>query len=110
VPKSLEGEVLVDAATSVVLKARMDGHLVVAPDKSPEAAELRISLESTVTDIGADPKLQPPEKFLPDADKPEGIADALDRFGIPRNKNGADGGVPGETEQDDDDTEGAKTP
>jgi hypothetical protein len=111
VPKSLDGEVLVDAATSVVLKARLDGHLVVPADKTPEAAELRMSLESALTDIGQDPKLQPPEKYLPDADKPEGIADALDRFGIPRAKNGADGGTPAETEQDEDDTEGpGKTP
>lgn len=94
VPKSLEGEVLVDAATSVVLKVRLDGALSVPADKTPEAAELRMSLESAVTEIGQDPKLQPPEKFLPDADKPEGIADALDRFGIPRAKGGTDGGVP----------------
>ncbi len=84
---------------------------VVSADKTPEAAELRMSLESTLTEIGKDPKLQPPEKFLPDADKPEGIADALDRFGILRAKTGADGGTPGETEQDEDDSEGAgKTP
>ena len=103
VPKSLEGEVLVDAATSVVLKVRMDGHLSVPADKTPEAAELRMSLESAVTEIGKDPQLQPPEKFLPDADKPEGIADALDRFGIPRaNKGGTDGGVPTEAVPDED--------
>jgi hypothetical protein len=108
VPKSLEGEVLVDAATSVVLKARLDGHLVVPADKTPEPAELRMSLESTLTEIGQDPKVQPPEKFLPDADKPEGIADALDRFGIPRAKGGADAGTPGETEPDDD--EGGEGP
>jgi hypothetical protein len=106
-PKSLEGEVLVDAATSVVLKARLDGHLVVPADKTPEAAELRMSLESSVTAIGQDPKLQPPEKFLPDADKPEGIADALDRFGVARAKS-LDGGTPSEAEPDDDDSD--KTP
>jgi hypothetical protein len=108
VPKSLEGEVLVDAATSVVLKARLDGHLMVPADKTPEAAELRMALESALTEIGQDPKLQPPEKFLPDEDKPQGIADALDRFGVPRAKNGSDAGTPGETDPDDD--EGDKTP
>lgn len=101
VPKSLEGEVLVDAATSVVLKTRLDGHLVVPADKTPDAAELRMALESSLTEIGQDPKLQPPEKFLPDEDKPQGIADALDRFGVPRAKNGGDGGTPGETDPDD---------
>jgi hypothetical protein len=103
VPKSLEGEVLVDAATSVVLKVRLDGHLTVPAEKTPESAELRMSLASALSEIGQDPKLQPPEKFLPDADKPEGIADALDRFGIPRaNKSGADAGVPPEPDLEED--------
>lgn len=101
-PKSLDGEVLVDAATSVVLRARLDGHLMVPAEKTPEAAALRMSLESSLTGIGQDPKLQPPEKFLPDADKPEGIADALDRFGIPRGgKGGTDADVPAEADPED---------
>ena len=41
----------------------------------------------------------PPNGSLPDADKPEGLADALDRFGIPRSGR-ADAGV--DTELDDD--------
>ena len=69
----------------------------------PEAAELRMVLESSLTGIGQDPKLQPPEKFLPDEDKPQGIADALDRFGVPRAKNASDAGTPGETDPDDED-------
>jgi hypothetical protein len=110
VPKSLEGEVLVDAATSVVLKVRLDGHLSVPADKTPEAAQLRMSLESALTGIGQDPKLQPPEKFLPDADKPEGIADALDRFGIPRGKGGKDAGATTEAIPDEDDGEAPSKP
>jgi hypothetical protein len=86
VPRSLDGEVLVDAATSVVLKARLDGRIGVPADKTPEAAELRMTLESALSELGQDPKLQPPENFLPDADKPQGIADALDAFGIERKK------------------------
>jgi hypothetical protein len=85
-PKSLTGEVLVDAATSVVLKARLDGRLTVPANDAGGAAELRMVLDSALSEIGQDPKLQPPQDFLPDADKPQGIADALDRFGIPRNK------------------------
>jgi hypothetical protein len=61
-----------------------------------------MSMEASLTGIGQDPKLQPPEKFLPDADKPEGIADALDRFGIPRGKNATDGGVPPEADPEED--------
>jgi hypothetical protein len=93
VPKTLVGQVLVDADTSVVLKARLDGTLSVPAEKTSEGADLRMSLESTISEIGKDPALQPPQDFLPDADKPEGIADALDRFGIPRGK-ATDGGVP----------------
>lgn len=99
VPQSLVGEVLVDAATSVVLKVRLNGHLVVPPGKGAEGAELRVSLNSDMSGIGQDPQLQPPENFLPDADKPQGIADALDRFGIERNK--ADAGTPGAAEPAD---------
>ena len=86
VPKSLSGEVLVDASTSVVLKARLDGRIAVPANSAAGAAELRMVLESALSGIGEDPRLKPPESFLPDADKPQGIADALDRFGIPRNK------------------------
>ncbi|WP_375756842.1 hypothetical protein [Corallococcus exercitus] len=96
-PRSLEGEVLVDSATSVVLKARLDGRIGVPQEKTPEAAELRMTLESSLTDIGKDPKLQPPQDFLPDADKPQGIADALDHFGIPRTKPGDSPATPGAT-------------
>jgi hypothetical protein len=85
-PKSLTGEVLVDAETSVVLKARLDGRLTVPANDAGGTAELRLVLDSALSEIGQDPKLQPPQDFMPDADKPQGIADALDRFGIPRNK------------------------
>ncbi|AKQ68655.1 hypothetical protein A176_005567 [Myxococcus hansupus] len=85
-PRSLDGEVLVDAATSVVLKARLDGRIGVPGEKTSEAAELRMTLEAVLSEVGKDPKLQPPEEFLPDADKPQGIADALDTFGLKRKK------------------------
>ncbi len=91
-PRSLDGEVLVDAATSVVLKARLDGRIGVPGEKTPEAAELRMTLEAALTEVGQDPMLRPPEDFLPDADKPQGIADALDTFGLKHRKpaDGAD--------------------
>ncbi|XXF79478.1 hypothetical protein P2318_06915 [Myxococcaceae bacterium GXIMD 01537] len=98
VPQSLAGEVLVDAQTSVVLKARVDGRLSVPKEKTSEPADLRLTLEAALTEIGKDPRLKPPEDFLPDADKPQGIADALDRFGVPRSKPGdADKGKAGST-------------
>ena len=94
-PKSLSGEVLVDSTTSVVLKVRLDGRITVPANDAGGAAELRLVLDSALSEIGQDPQLQSPKDFLPDVDKPQGIADALDRFGIPRNK--PEGATPGAT-------------
>jgi len=54
-------------------------------------AQLQLKVETDVKAVGQPPQLKPPEEFLPDTDKPAGIADALDRFGIPRGK--PDGGT-----------------
>jgi hypothetical protein len=98
-PKKLSGEVVVDAATAVIVRAHLDGTLAVPGDKSIAPAQLRVTLDEHIKDVGKDIDIKPPEGHLPDADKPEGIADALDRFGIQR-KAGADAGV--DTEADDD--------
>lgn len=103
-PRALQGEVLVDALTSVVLKTRLDGRLGVKRDakagnpdggQAVEAseAELRLVLDSAMTNIGKEPALKVPADFLPDQDKPEGIAAALEKFGIVRAHG--DGGVAG---------------
>jgi hypothetical protein len=101
VPKAILGEVFVDADTSVVLKAHLDGRMT-APGEDGSEASLHMTLDGRVTAIGKDPQLKTPKDFLPDVDKPEGIAQALDRFGIPRLGKHADGGV--ETEQPDEET------
>jgi putative transposon-encoded protein len=90
-PRTLQGEVYVDAQTSVLLKARLDGRLGVKANDVE--SELRIVVESSVTNIGKSPVIEAPKEFLPDEDKPDGIAAALTRFGIERKS--ADGGVPG---------------
>ena len=54
-PKSLSGEVLVDAATSVVLKARLDGRITVPANEAGGAAELRMVLDSALSEIGQAP-------------------------------------------------------
>lgn len=91
-PLALNGEVFVDSETSVVLKSRLEGTLKAPGDEGAEPANLRLVVTSNVTDIGKDPALTAPKEFLPDVDKPQGIADALDQFGITRG-GGADGGV-----------------
>ncbi len=106
-PRALQGEVLVDALTSVVLKTRLDGRLGVkregragGPDGGgalePSEAELRLVLDSQLKDIGKEPPLKVPTDFLPDQDKPEGIARALEKFGIVRST--PDGGTAGPTD------------
>jgi hypothetical protein len=113
-PRALQGEVLVDAQTSVVLKTRLDGRMGVKRDArkltdggelEATEAELRLVLDSQLTNLGKDPGLKAPDagEFLPDQDKPEGIAAALERFGIVR--SASDGGVNGATDvvPDDDD-------
>ncbi len=100
-PRSLQGEIYVDAATSVMLKARLDGRVGV---KSADTdSELHLVVESTVTGIGKMPLIEAPKDFLPDEDKPDGIAAALLRMGIERKAvdAGVPGGVgPGEPEDD----------
>ena len=98
-PKKLSGEVVVDAATAVVLRAHLDGLVAVPGDKSVAPAQLHVVLDQRLKDVGKAIAIQVPEGHLPDADKPEGIADALDRFGIQR-KAGADGGVDTEADED----------
>lgn len=94
-PQSLDGEVLVDADTSTVVKARLDGTITAPGAEEGSTATLRLALTNEVTEIGKDPKIAAPVEFFPDADKPQGIADALDQFGIPR--GGADAGTPAPT-------------
>ncbi len=112
-PRALQGEVLVDALTSVVLKTRLDGRLGVKREArkladggevEPSEADLRLVLDSQMKDIGKEPALKAPTDFLPDQDKPEGIAATLERFGIVR--AGTDGGAsgPSDTLPDDDET------
>jgi hypothetical protein len=100
-PRTLQGEVYVDAATSVMLKARLDGRIGVKANDTE--SELHLVVESALTNIGKTPALEAPKEFLPDEDKPDGIAAALTRFGIERKT--ADAGVsgtggPGEPDDD----------
>lgn len=93
VPTSLQGEVLVDLETSVVLKAHVVGRLSVPSsglDAGAPGAELRITLDSSLTDVGRPVVIEAPRDFLRDEDKPDGVAAALARVGLGR---ASDGGV-----------------
>ncbi len=100
-PKSVRGEVVVDSQTAVVLDSHLEGKLAV-PSPDGKEVTLRLTVETSLSDIGKDPGIKAPGEFLPDADKPAGIAAALDRFGIPHGAGqGKDAGAepePGEEE------------
>lgn len=91
--KSVQGEVAVDSQTAVVLESHLDGRLSVPSPAADKEATLRLTVDTSLSDFGSDPGIKPPTEFLPDADKPAGIASALDRFGIPRGGPGKDAGV-----------------
>ncbi len=100
-PRSVEGGLRVDVETGVVLKADLVANLTApAPSKESDEASLQLKLESEVRRIGVPPKLARPAAFLLDGDKPVGIADALDRFGIPRGEK-SDAGTASPTPEDD---------
>jgi len=98
-PTKLSGEVVVDGSTAVVLRAHLDGMLSVPGGNGVAPAQLHVVLDQRIKDVGKPVDLKAPEGHLPDADKPEGIADALDRFGIPR-KGAPDAGTETETDED----------
>ena len=84
-PQEISGEVWVDEETAVVLHAQLEGRIKVpAEGEQGKEAFVRLTMESNISDVGRSPDLHAPEEYLPDEDKPHGIADALDRFGIPR--------------------------
>ncbi|HEY8211159.1 MAG TPA: hypothetical protein VIG99_26930 [Myxococcaceae bacterium] len=84
-PQEISGELWVDEETSVVLHAKLEGRIKVpAEGEQGKEAFVRLTLDGGLGDIGQDPGLRAPEEFLPDEDKPPGIADALDRFGVAR--------------------------
>lgn len=99
-PKGLTGNVWVDQETSVVLAAKLNGRIAVPSEGALPAAEVRLTLDAATTKIGKAPALAAPAEFLPDEDKPQGIADALDQFGIPRGKE-VDAGTPSAAEPAD---------
>ena len=100
-PRAAQGEIWVDSATGVVLKAQLLASLSAPPPpKESGEAQLQLRVDSEVKGIGASPALQPPADFLPDVNKPAGIADALDRFGLPRGGK-SDAGTASPTSEDD---------
>jgi hypothetical protein len=84
VPNSLSGEILVDADTGVVLKAKLSGKIAVPPQANQKRAQLALTIDSSISDIDKEREvaIAVPKDYLPDEDKPRGIAVALEKFGV----------------------------
>ena len=59
-PKKLSGEVLVDSATAVVVRAHVDGTLAVPGDKGIAPAQLHVVLDQRIKDVGKAIDIKPP--------------------------------------------------
>lgn len=101
-PTQLEGLLVVDEETGAVLWAKVDGRLRVPDGEQAPGAELKFHADLALTKIGEAPAISAPKDALPDADKPQGIADALDTFGIPHGSaDKADAGTQAPPEPED---------
>ena len=98
-PETLEGKLWVDADTAVVLKAELQGTLKVPAEETSSTVSIRLATQ--MEQIGKKPSLTIPDAFIPDEDKPQGIAAALERFGLGR-KTRTETDSPGEAPPDED--------
>jgi hypothetical protein len=88
VPKSAEGRLWVDIQSGVPLKSELTATVAAPGEASIASARLTLRVRSRVTPAEKIAVVSPKE-YLPDEDRPGGIAAALERFGISR----ADGGL-----------------
>src|SRR5574341_490883 len=93
-PVSAKGELLLDAHTGVPLRVSLDAAFGV---KADPRARIQVSLRSQVKRLGAAvPTVSAPKDPLPDARKPRGVADALERAGLRKKAEGEAKGEPGD--------------
>jgi hypothetical protein len=82
-PKTVEGTLWVDRQTGVPLKSELTATIGVPAEDSGAEALLTIKMSHSVDGIGSI-SVNAPEDFLPDEDRPNGIAATLDRFDVQR--------------------------
>ncbi|MBS2029801.1 MAG: hypothetical protein JST54_18010 [Deltaproteobacteria bacterium] len=98
-PRTLSGTLSVDAQTAVPLAARLEG-TVDAPGEGNDHASLHLLVDTSVPKVGADLVVAAPKDVAVDADRPQSIAAALERFDLPRAATRADGGADAEDDED----------
>lgn len=82
-PRSVEGKLWVDAETGVPLKADLTA-VVRAPGEGSTPAQLQLRVHQELQPGAPGLAVAAPEDFLPDEDRPNAIAAALERFGVSR--------------------------
>jgi hypothetical protein len=92
-PRSVEGTVWIDVETGVALKSRLSAK-VAAPGEDKDEATLTLKIETEVKPVEK-VAVSAPDDFLPDQDRPNGIAAALERFEMQRSDGGIAAPVPG---------------
>jgi hypothetical protein len=85
--RSVEGTLWVDSQTGVPLKAQLTAQIA-APGEGSEEAALTIRINSLIAGIDQKLEVSAPKDFLPDEDRPPGVAAALARFEIARSDAG----------------------
>ncbi len=88
-PRVVSGEVWIDEATGVPLKAELVGRIS-APGEGQSEAKLALRIRFAVVAQGDSVVVVAPKSPLPDEPKPAGVAAALARFGL---APGPDGGM-----------------
>jgi hypothetical protein len=92
VPAAASGEILLDAATGVPLRARLAGAFGVKDDPR---VRVQVDLSAEVRAYGdLVGSVAPPRKALPDARKPAGVAQALELAGLKARAKGEAGAEP----------------
>lgn len=81
VPKSVKGTLWVDKETGVPLQSELAA-VVSAPGNEGAEVTLELRMKTALKVLGDTLVIKPPEDFLPDEDKPDGVAAALKRFEI----------------------------
>ncbi|MBI5548520.1 MAG: hypothetical protein HY901_31950 [Deltaproteobacteria bacterium] len=92
-PRSVEGAVWVDLETGVPLKSQLTA-TIIAPGEEQDEARLVLKIQTELKPSAEPIAIAAPESFLPDQDRPTGIAAALERFDMKRADAGVASGAP----------------
>lgn len=100
-PKDVSGTVWIDVETGVPLKVELTATVTAPGNETDDFATLTLKIESKLEPVGK-VEVAAPADFLPDQDRPTGVAAALDRFEMRKPDAGASEPKPKSSEGDED--------